>query len=130
MPANSELVILQNQHAALGLFRADHVAGLQHQPFDVAEFPQRRLATALRLARHQVLEHLPQRRHVELGDLVIIGFPRSLHIVLGAGTGLLCCCCDRHERAPFKSDRCVSNCIAQFGVRRNTALNLLLSASY
>ena len=49
MPANSELVtrdlprhagIFQHQHAALGLLGADHVAGFQHQPLDVGEFPQ------------------------------------------------------------------------------------------
>ena len=58
--------IFQNQHAALGLFRADHVACLEHQPFDVTELPDCRLKARLRLLGHQVLQDLPERRHVEL----------------------------------------------------------------
>ena len=77
--------IFQDQHAALGFLGADHVARLEHQPLDVGELPDRRPAGGLRLGRHQVLEHLPEWRQVELGDLVVIGMPRDLHVVLGAG---------------------------------------------
>ena len=97
--------IFQHQHAALGFLGADHVAGLHHQLLDVGKFPHRRPALGLRLRRHQVLEHLPERRHVEFGNLVVIGLPRHLHVVLGAGSGLRSCGCDRHGRVPSGSAR-------------------------
>ena len=92
--------ILQHQHAALGLLGADHLAGLQHQLLDVAEIPHHRLALRLRLRRHQIFQHLPQRRHVELGRLVVIGPPGGLDVVLGTGSlgrG------NGHERVPSGS---------------------------
>ncbi len=77
--------IFQHEHAALGLLGGDDVAGLEHQLFDFGEFPQRRLHLGLRLGRHQVLEHLPQRRQVVLRNLVVIGLTRAGDVVLVAG---------------------------------------------
>ncbi len=58
--------VLQHQHAALGFFGGDEVAGLEQQRTHIGEAPMRRLHRRHRLGRDEVPHHLPQRRHVPL----------------------------------------------------------------
>ena len=73
--------VFQHQHPALRLFRGDQFAGFGDQRLGVLEMPDRRHALGDRLARHQVAEHLPQRRHVVGGDAVVIGAPRRFDVL-------------------------------------------------
>ena len=75
--------VLQHQHPARRLLRADQRAGLVDERLHVLEMPDRRRADGLRLVRDDVLEHLPERGHVELGQPVVIGLPVGLSALGG-----------------------------------------------
>ena len=125
MPANSELVMRdlpvspgfsststrRSASSAVITSPASSISFLTSENFHNAGRHLR-----LRLRRHQVLEHLPERRHVELGDLVVIGLPGRLHIVLGAGAA---CGCHGHERFPSRAKHLFGGFIAQSGRGRN-----------
>ena len=73
--------ILQHQHAARRLLGGDDGAGLGNVGPHVLVVPDRRRADRLRLFRNDVLQHHPERRHVELGDAVVIGLAGGLAVL-------------------------------------------------
>jgi hypothetical protein len=81
--------IFQDQNAALGFLGGDQAAGFHDQRFDIVEMPDMRNASGHRLLGDDVFHHLPQRRHVLLGDALVEGLRIGLDIVLGiVGIGL------------------------------------------
>ena len=77
--------VLQDQHAAVGLLGGDQSARFHHQPLDVVEVPDHRLAARHRLAGDHALHHLPQRGHGVLVDALVVLLAHRLEIVLAAG---------------------------------------------
>jgi hypothetical protein len=56
--------VLEDQHAALGLFGADQIAGAQEEAPRLAVRPQVRMRRRLGLRRDERRQHLPERREL------------------------------------------------------------------
>jgi hypothetical protein len=78
--------IFQHQHAPLGFFRRDQLAGFGHVVADNVEFPQMRPAGALRLRRDQIAHDGPERGEILAVDLLVerLAFRRLGHGFHGA----------------------------------------------
>ena len=77
--------VLEDQHATDRFLGTDQRAGLRQVRMHVRPAPERRHTGLLRFGRHERVQHLPQRRHVEAADpCVEVLAPRA-----GCGRGLV-----------------------------------------